>query len=201
MGGGGDFLCPLPLANIRSKAASSSRILIMRYESDDGPKMPEFPPPKWKTDVLESRQSQVQEREQQVMTSPQSTQGVAWATSANPMARQQQQQRNKQVSSSLLPRRGTVGVSFFPDDEGRLVISAVAPYTPAKRAGVRAGEVIVSVDGEMVGGGSPPRVFELLAGKEGTPVVVGIKSAVGTDKMITFLRSALPERRRNAASR
>jgi C-terminal processing protease CtpA/Prc len=170
----------------------------MRYESDDGPKMPEFPPPKWKTDVLESRQQLEQEREQQGMTPPQSTEGVA-SSAASSKTRARQQQRNK--SSSLLPRRGTVGVSFFPDDEGRLVVSAVAPYTPAKRAGVRAGEVIVSVDGEMVGGGSPPRVFELLAGKEGTPVVVGIKSAAGTDKMITFLRSALPERRRNTASR
>lgn len=165
----------------------------MRYESDEGPKMPEFPPPKWKTDVLESREQQEQEQ----MTAPQATQGVVLAYSAKPRAKKQQQEE----AFSLLPRRGTVGISFFPDEEGRLVISAVAPYTPAKRAGVRAGEVIASVDGERVVGGSPPMVFELLAGEEGTTVVVGIKSAIGTDKMITFVRSALPERRRNAASR
>lgn len=48
------------------------------------------------------------------------------------------------------PDRGRIGVVLAPNDAGEVEISAVTPGSPADRAGVRSGDVLVAVDGKPV---------------------------------------------------
>ncbi|QDT17230.1 S41 family peptidase [Alienimonas californiensis] len=68
-----------------------------------------------------------------------------------------------------------IGVQILPDTEtGRLTITAPLPGTPAAEAGVRAGDMIVKVDGESVDGLDPSAVTARIKGPEGEPVKLGL---------------------------
>ncbi len=47
-----------------------------------------------------------------------------------------------------LPRRGLLGISISQNDDGALYVMAVGPGSAAERASIRAGDVIISIDGE-----------------------------------------------------
>ena len=68
---------------------------------------------------------------------------------------------------------GTIGVTLGPGDgEGLLDILSVIPQGPAEKAGVRAGWLIVSVDGVPTEGRSTPEVSQMIRGKPGTKVAL-----------------------------
>ncbi|MFH5804129.1 S41 family peptidase [Alienimonas sp. DA493] len=84
-----------------------------------------------------------------------------------------------------------IGVQILPDTEtGRLTITAPLPGTPAAEAGVRAGDMIVQVDGEAVDGLDPSAVTARIKGPEGEPVTLGLMRP-GQDELeqITVVRA------------
>lgn len=85
-----------------------------------------------------------------------------------------------------------VGMTIQPKDS-RIVV--VAPFTgsPAYKAGIRPGDVILEVDGKRTEGMSSKEVADLLKGPKGTPVTVVI-GREGVDKPLTFqlIRGEIP---------
>ena len=68
-----------------------------------------------------------------------------------------------------------VGVTMTQDSEGRCVITQVNTLGPAYEAGVKAGMIIVSVDGEAVKGKSLDEITTLVRGEPGTTVVLELE--------------------------
>ena len=68
-----------------------------------------------------------------------------------------------------------VGVTMTQDGEGRCVITQVNTLGPAYEAGVKAGMIIVSVDGEAVKGKSLDEITTLVRGEPGTTVVLELE--------------------------
>jgi len=77
-----------------------------------------------------------------------------------------------------------IGVSLDTTSGKCLVVAPIAG-TPADRAGILPGDVIVQIDGKDVRGVSGDDIVSMLRGEEGTRVVVGIDRA-GHDGVIRF---------------
>jgi C-terminal peptidase prc len=77
--------------------------------------------------------------------------------------------------------------------DGRIILSAPIPTTPAERAGIRSGDVLIAVDGRPVGGSSASDVALQIRGPAESPVSLTIERA-GTDGPIelTLARGAVP---------
>jgi carboxyl-terminal processing protease len=69
-----------------------------------------------------------------------------------------------------------IGVIVAPEHRG-LLIARVFDSSPAKRAGLRAGEVIVAVNGRKLAGLSADAATALIKGPPGTEVVLGIQKS------------------------
>ncbi|MCX5378089.1 S41 family peptidase [Streptomyces sp. NBC_00091] len=74
--------------------------------------------------------------------------------------------------------------------DGRIEVDRVQPDSPAARAGLRAGDRLLSVDGHSVTGLAVADVVALLRGEAGTPVVLGL-SRDGADLTETVRREQL----------
>ena len=72
---------------------------------------------------------------------------------------------------------GGVGLTVAPAPEGLIVTSA--PEGPARRAGIRAGDVIVSIDGRPAAALSFERSIALVKGEQGTAVELTVRRAHG----------------------
>ncbi len=70
-----------------------------------------------------------------------------------------------------------IGVSLLPV-KGGLVVAATKPG-PARRAGIRKGDVIVSIDGKPTAGASVDTVVPYILGPRGTAVSLGIRRGTG----------------------
>ncbi len=83
----------------------------------------------------------------------------------------------KAFNEALDPQRiGGIGVMIEPDPlSGSVRISYVLPGTPAERAGLRVGDVIVTVNGTPTKGLNVEGVSGLLRGKPGTVVAVSLR--------------------------
>ena len=71
-----------------------------------------------------------------------------------------------------------IGVVVAPEHKG-LLIARVFDSSPAMRAGLKAGEVIVAVNGRSLVGLSADAATSLIKGPPGTEVVLGIERPVG----------------------
>lgn len=76
---------------------------------------------------------------------------------------------NEQISGHF----SGIGLSVSPVKRG-LRVAKVFPGSPAKEAGIAAGDVIVSVDGDSIAGESSQASTERIKGPEGTEVTVGV---------------------------
>ncbi|GGZ76094.1 S41 family peptidase [Streptomyces subrutilus] len=83
-----------------------------------------------------------------------------------------------------------VGLWARREPDGAIDVDRVEPGGPAARAGLRAGDRLLSVDGHGVTGLAVPDVVSLLRGASGTPVVLGLSRA-GADLTETVRREEL----------
>lgn len=98
---------------------------------------------------------------------------------------------NQQVNQKF----GGIGIQVTgPPAPGveRLTVISPLPGTPAYKAGVRAGDVIMEIEGQSTKGYTVEDAVKLLKGKPGKPVTIGVKH-VGSDEIerITIERAVI----------
>ncbi len=85
-----------------------------------------------------------------------------------------------------------VGVGAVLDEQNSLiVITRVLRDSPAEKAGVKAGDELVSVDGVGVAGLTVDEVVTRVRGPEGSQVTLGLKSAAGDSRTVKVTREKL----------
>ncbi|MGI6168900.1 MAG: S41 family peptidase [Christensenellales bacterium] len=67
-----------------------------------------------------------------------------------------------------------IGVEFLLNDMGRAVIQSVYPDSPAEKAGIKANDIILKVDGESIDGLSSTQIAGKIRGDENVPVNITI---------------------------
>jgi carboxyl-terminal processing protease len=84
--------------------------------------------------------------------------------------------------------QGSVGLRLAPQ-RGQVVVAAVTPDSPAARAGIRAGDRLLTVDDEMVFANDIPGAVLLLEGAAETEVMLAVQRA-GRRRNVTLRRVA-----------
>lgn len=74
---------------------------------------------------------------------------------------------------------------------GEIVIVTPFRDSPAEVAGIRAGDVVTSVDGESTEGWSVAQAVKQIRGPEGTDVILGIQRSDGATEEVTVTRSTI----------
>ena len=100
----------------------------------------------------------------------------------------------KQLREEQKGQYAGVGMTIGPR-QGRTVVIAPFPKTPAYRAGLRPGDAIVEVDGESTEGWTTTEVAKHLRGPAGTKVRIGIERR-GVEGLLEFevTRARIPRR-------
>jgi len=95
----------------------------------------------------------------------------------------------REAGADRVGRAGRAGVGITVElRRGVFVVNAIEPGGPAAQAGLRAGDVLLAVDGQPVAGASATAVAALLAGPEATSVWVTTRRG-GTTHSVTLERS------------
>jgi carboxyl-terminal processing protease len=82
-----------------------------------------------------------------------------------------------------------IGTTVAPAKKG-LRVMTVFSHSPAEKAGIEAGDVIVSVEGESIAGQSSTEVTKKIKGPEGTQVTLGVRDGKsGKTKELTITRA------------
>ena len=77
---------------------------------------------------------------------------------------------------------------------GGLLVTASIPHLPASRAGLRAGDLITTIDGRSLVSLSYRSALDLMAGDEGTPVSLRVRpSDGGHAERVTLVRRSIAE--------
>ncbi len=95
-----------------------------------------------------------------------------------------------------LKRQRTVslgGVGGRLDAAGEVVLTRVAPGTPAARAGLLVGDVVAAIDGRALKGApDPDALLEGLEGPAGTTVALSVRTGPAPPREVTVARSPEP---------
>ena len=87
-----------------------------------------------------------------------------------------------------------IGVKVQPAADGRPLIITVFKDSPAEKAGLRAGDIVVSVDGKETTGHDMSEVIDWIRGEAGTKVTVTVRNGLdGDDREYTLERADVPE--------
>lgn len=89
-----------------------------------------------------------------------------------------------------LARRGVLGLALVPAADGRATIQGVAPGGAAERAGLQAGDVVVTVDGAAVAD-IPQLLARITAVKAGGDVALGLANP-GRPPLLTLRAAPAP---------
>jgi carboxyl-terminal processing protease len=94
---------------------------------------------------------------------------------------------------NVLPSSGTFeGIGATVSQQGgEIVIVAPIKGTPAEAAGIRAGDVILAVDGESTQGWSVDQAVIKIRGPAGTPVTLTVRHSDQTTEDITIIRDEI----------
>jgi len=84
-----------------------------------------------------------------------------------------------------------VGLNVRPGEGGGAVVTGVYDDSPAQRAGVRTGDVIVEVDGRDVRRSPLEAIVRAIRGPEGTEVRVGIRRGAEPVRRLTLRRARI----------
>jgi carboxyl-terminal processing protease len=82
----------------------------------------------------------------------------------------------KSFNEEISGRFSGIGLTVTEVKQG-LRVESVFPHSPAARAGLASGDVIISVDGDSIAGVSSEVSTEKIKGPEGTEVMIGVKPA------------------------
>ena len=88
-----------------------------------------------------------------------------------------------------------VGMSVGPQPNGKTAVKAPFPGSPAYKAGIRPGDVLVSVNDKPTEGLNTTEIADLLKGDRGTPVKI-VVSREGAPDYLTFtvIRDEIPRK-------
>ncbi|TMK57993.1 MAG: S41 family peptidase [Actinobacteria bacterium] len=82
-----------------------------------------------------------------------------------------------------------IGLTVVEVKQG-LRVASVFPRSPAEKAGIGAGDTIISVDGESIAGVSSNEATKKIKGPDGTPVTIGVRSGKGGKvRRLTLMRA------------
>lgn len=95
-----------------------------------------------------------------------------------------------QTSTLLTGAFEGIGATISQDGD-QIVIVAPIKNTPAERAGLVSGDVILAVDGESMTGWSTDRAVLRIRGEKGTEVVLTILHADGSQEDVTIVRDTV----------
>ena len=93
--------------------------------------------------------------------------------------------RNSALSGSYVG----IGVEVDTTPEGLPLVVGVFRGSPADEAGLKAGDVIVGVDGTTTVGEDLDSVIDRVRGEAGTPVVLTVRSGDGPDRDVRIVRA------------
>lgn len=84
-----------------------------------------------------------------------------------------------------------IGANVSSNDKGQLVIIAALPDQPADKAGLRAGDIVLKVDGRDIAGLSVDDAVALIRGPKGSKVVLTIRRGDAVPFDVTITRDAI----------
>ena len=96
----------------------------------------------------------------------------------------------RQTSGDISGKFGGLGIEISEQDGIPKVIAPIDD-TPAAKAGLQPGDLIVAVDGKDTGGMTIEEVVDVLRGKPGTAVKLGISRGAKTPFEVTLTRSII----------
>jgi carboxyl-terminal processing protease len=104
----------------------------------------------------------------------------------------QDAEENKALLESLQGSLGGIGVYLSVADPQKLVIRSPIKGSPADRAGLEAGDIILKIDGIDVSTMTQQKAVSILRGEPGTKVTVGIyRPRTGKDFSVNLIREKI----------
>ena len=73
-------------------------------------------------------------------------------------------------------------------NNGQLSLTPLSPTTPAAKAGLQAGDILLTVDGASAKGWTDIQAVQKIRGQKGTQVTIGVKHANGQQQNLTITR-------------
>lgn len=111
--------------------------------------------------------------------------GDRWSHYLDPVSAELQKQRQENTFDGI-----GILVNLQSSEEG-LLIQEVYPDTPAERAGLKAGDLILSADGRSIEDTDTNTLFQLIAGVEGSQVTLSVCSPGQSPRQLTLTREKM----------
>lgn len=96
------------------------------------------------------------------------------------------------VQTSIGPGGSFEGIgATVASQEGQIVISAPIENTPAERAGIRPGDIVLEVDGESTEGWTTEKAVLKIRGPKGSNVTLRVRHSDGVEEVLTIERDEI----------